>query len=162
METPLLLNPPLQITINDAPYTITMYTPGDELDLVRGLLFAEDIYKNRKQLFDYSFEENDSSQVSNTHIKLNIDPAELGDGYMNSRSILSVSSCGICGKRELEDLCVVGDRIDVQDQIRVKDLEQMFTKMKGYQTTFSQTGGSHAAAAFYNRWKSLTSARRYW
>ena len=39
-----------------------------------------------------------------TEANISIDEALLSDGYSNSRNLLSVSSCGICGKKELEDM----------------------------------------------------------
>ena len=36
----------------------------------------------------------------------------LGKGYLNKRTLLSVSSCGICGKQQLEDIEVHGNKID--------------------------------------------------
>ena len=38
----------LQININNEPYTVVMRTSGDDFELIRGLLFAEDIYKEIK------------------------------------------------------------------------------------------------------------------
>ncbi|MDC1104462.1 formate dehydrogenase accessory sulfurtransferase FdhD [Polaribacter sp.] len=44
-EDALVIEAPLQININNKPYTVVMRTPDNDLELVRGLLFAEDIYK---------------------------------------------------------------------------------------------------------------------
>ena len=41
----LVIEAPLQININTEPYTVVMRTPGNDQDLVLGLLYAEDIYK---------------------------------------------------------------------------------------------------------------------
>lgn len=41
----LVVEAPLQININNTPYTVVMRTLEDDIDLVRGLLYAEDIYK---------------------------------------------------------------------------------------------------------------------
>ena len=38
----LVVEAPLQININQKAYTVVMRTPGDDLDLVLGLLFAEE------------------------------------------------------------------------------------------------------------------------
>jgi FdhD protein len=42
----LVTEAPLQININTESYTVVMRTPGNDQDLVLGLLYAEDIYKN--------------------------------------------------------------------------------------------------------------------
>ena len=47
-EDDLVVEAPLQININNAPYTVVMRTPDNDFDLIRGLLYAEDIYKKEK------------------------------------------------------------------------------------------------------------------
>ena len=41
----IVVEAPLQININNESYTVIMRTPGNDKDLVLGLLYAEDIYK---------------------------------------------------------------------------------------------------------------------
>jgi len=46
----LVVEAALQININEEPYTVVMRTPGDDVELIRGLLYAEDIYKGKENL----------------------------------------------------------------------------------------------------------------
>lgn len=46
IEDDLVVEAPLQININSEPYTVVMRTPDNDIALIRGLLFAEDIYKS--------------------------------------------------------------------------------------------------------------------
>ena len=46
----IVIEAPLQININNEPYTVVMRTPGNDKELIRGLLFAEDIYKETSSL----------------------------------------------------------------------------------------------------------------
>jgi FdhD protein len=85
-----------------------MRTPGNDFELIRGLLFAEDIYKGAKNL-DFEIVEEKSNGFS--IININISKEELGKGYLNKRTLLSVSSCGICGKQELEDIELKGNAL---------------------------------------------------
>ena len=87
----------LQITINDRPFTITMRTPGNDDELITGLLYSEDIYRDNVNPLQITYHTN-SDNV--THATMKIDAVKLSKGYLNSRNILSVSSCGICGKKE--------------------------------------------------------------
>ena len=50
MEDALVIEAPLQININKEAYTVVMRTPADDKELIRGLLFAEDIYKQKEAL----------------------------------------------------------------------------------------------------------------
>jgi len=46
----LVVEAALQININTEAYTVVMRTPGDDFELIRGLLYAEDIYKGKENL----------------------------------------------------------------------------------------------------------------
>ena len=134
----------LQISINKKQFTITMRTPGNDKDLIRGLLLSEDIYKAEEAL-KIEFSENKKKGLTEANVF--IDEKLLGDGYSNSRSMLSVSSCGICGKKELEDLSKK-NKLASTLQLPIQNLYKMFDVMKKGQPTFHLSGGSHAAAAF--------------
>jgi len=143
----LIIEEALQININNKPFTVTMRTPGDDASLVRGLLHSEGILMDMKSIPDlFLKKENDEGIV--TLVDLSIPEKELGYGYANSRSLLSVSSCGICGRTELEDLSVPGETIDDQARIEFYVIHEIFQKMNASQFAFRQSGGTHAAAAF--------------
>ncbi len=137
----------LQININNKPFTVSMRTPGDDLSLVRGMLHSEGILSNSTFTPDLILKkENDEGIV--TIVDLTIPKNELGEGYVNSRSLLSVSSCGICGRTELGELSFLGKIIDDSLKIDIAILNQLFVKMNDLQHSFHQSGGTHAAAAF--------------
>ena len=144
VEDMLVIEAALQININGEPYTTVMRTPGNDNDLIRGLLYAEDIYKGNHlplkiiEDFDNGFSIV-NVELSNEH---------LGRGYLNKRTLLSVSSCGVCGKQKLEDVIVSGDRIQTKNTIQLSWLKGLFNKMQSNQELFQSTGGSHATAAF--------------
>ncbi len=132
---------PLQIDINGKPYTVTMRTPGRDLQLVFGLLYTENIYHDRRHL-------KVKNQKNEEIVSVWIEPKNLKDGYYQSRSLLSVSSCGICGKRELADLEVTGHRLEKHVTYDASQVTTMFENMSNKQTAFQETGGAHAAAIF--------------
>ncbi len=137
----------IQISINGQPYTVTMRTPGHDRELVRGLLYSEDIYRNTSDPFRMiSTALNEDGEV--TAVEVSIPEDELGKGYIPTRNVLSVSSCGICGKRELDDIAVEGDPIVNENALDLDRLGQMFKDMAKAQTSFKLSGGCHAAAAF--------------
>ena len=137
----------LQININDAPFVVSMRTPGDDICLIRGMLHSEGIIRNKNFVPDIVMKkENDDGIV--TVVNVFIPEEELGKGYTNSRSLLSVSSCGICGRTELGDLSFMGSTIDDQQKMDMGMIGTLFEKMKTRQLDFKQSGGTHAAAAF--------------
>lgn len=141
----LVVEAALQININSEPYTVVMRTPGDDYELIRGLLYAEDIYKNSENLHLEVIEKLENGfSIINAKISKKL----LGKGYLNKRTLLSVSSCGICGKQKLEDILVTGEKLTPKISFNTKRLKQMFAEMKAKQETFDVSGGSHAAALF--------------
>lgn len=136
----------LQININGEPFTITMRTPEDDLALVRGLLHSEGVVKDPQTHLEISLEQECEGVISAAHVTIPED--QLGSGYSNSRSLLSVSSCGICGKTELEDFTPQGETLDAGPQIEAEDIQHMFETMRNAQQNFEVSGGCHAAAAF--------------
>lgn len=153
VEDHLVIEAPLQININATPYTVVMRTPENDEELIRGLLYAEDIYKGKENLnFETTNQENNIPSIINITINQN----DLGKGYLNKRTLLSVSSCGICGKQKLEDISVNGETFKSKINFSTKDIHVMFKKMDALQHTFQSSGGSHAAAIFNKNKQLLT------
>lgn len=143
----------LQININGASYTVVMRTPGNDLELIRGLLFAEDIYKGKVPIATEVVEEFPNGFCI---INVMIPKDQLGKGYLNKRTLLSVSSCGICGKQELDDIKLHGDALKSKQLFSSKKIQEMSAEMSSLQEVFKHTGGSHAAAIFNKDYKLLT------
>ena len=143
----------LRISVNGKPLTVTMRTPGDDIELVHGLLYSEDIYSDVSNPLETILEEENSQGIV-TGINVKVDSEKLGNGYKNSRSFLSVASCGICGKQDLD---LPDQSASVTDaSISPDSIFQMFGSMNSKQQAFKQSGGSHAAAAFNEKGKLLS------
>jgi FdhD protein len=135
----------LQITINNFPFTVTMRTPGNDQELIRGLLYSEDVYRgtNAALSIDYR-QKNAITRIGN----VTLDKSLLGAGIKSTRSLLSVSSCGICGRQELDDASTFKDCLKKEATISVGKMSESFDLMRTQQDDFLRSGGSHAAAAF--------------
>ena len=144
-EDELVVEAPLQININNEPYTVVMRTPDNDVELVRGLLYAEDIYKSFNH---FNFSIIDTQNTIPTIVNVTIPDNNLGKGYVNKRTLLSVSSCGICGKKELKDVEISGKKFEKSQAISLEKIQEMYSKMSSFQKIFKKTGGSHAAAIF--------------
>ncbi|MDA8595986.1 formate dehydrogenase accessory sulfurtransferase FdhD [Flavobacteriaceae bacterium] len=140
VEDEILIEAPLQIDINGESFTVVMRTPGADRELVLGLLYSEGVLK-KEVSFDLNFPEDDKASIT-------IKKSDLGSGYLNSRSLLSVSSCGICGKRSLKDIKILNNPPLHQTTSPIKSFEFLFDQLRNNQDLFEKTGGSHAAALF--------------
>jgi len=143
---PLTVEQALEIDINEKPFTVVMQTPGDEIDLTRGLLYAEDVIRKNTPV-EYTVTKNKFDQI--THVNATIQEKNLSKGYLSSRSLLSVSSCVICGKQSLEDFPKNSGTLKADfSPLSSEFLFQLQEKMVKNQTLFSLTGGCHGVAAF--------------
>lgn len=141
----LTLEHPLTVRINGEAFTLTMHTPGDELDLIRGLLFSEGIYKKREgKLRANILKRSPENFISD--IDINLDDSELDKSLLNKRNLLSVASCGICGKTELPVL--EGQKLMENASVEDHPFDSMFKEMLAHQNAFDKSGGCHAASIF--------------
>ncbi len=135
----------LSISLNSTPFTITMQTPGNEKELVRGLLFSENVI--RSPIEDSLMEitgMDDKGFINSINVKLA--PHLILRDFAGTRNVISASSCGICGKTSLEELeSAKVLNTDILDPMLVG---QMFDKVGAIQKSFQQSGGTHAAGAF--------------
>jgi len=134
----------LQISINNNHFAVVMQTPGDEVNLVTGLLYSEDII-NEKSPVDFQLTWSDDENI--TEVNCIIDVNNIGDGYKSSRSLLSVSSCGICGKKDLDDLKIEGKKLETSI-LNPDFIFELQKKMQTNQPVFPITGSTHGAALF--------------
>jgi FdhD protein len=135
----------LQISLNGNAYTITMQTPGDEMQLVRGLLFTENVYTETDADPEITIAEK-SAQGFISAVNVVIPAEHLGKGADTIRNIMSVSSCGLCGKTGLDE--VSAEKLNCFETLDPARVRLMFDQMNAGQNAFIKSGGSHACAAF--------------
>ena len=146
VEDALATEEALSIAINDIPFTITMRTPGQEAELIRGLLFTEGLYTDPvHHPLTETTAVNEKGYITSMNVIL--PENKILKEFSGSRSLMSVSSCGLCGKTTLEEP-------DVTDGIHEKGLLDpamiafVFNRMNDSQETFRRSGGTHASGAF--------------
>lgn len=145
VEDALAVEELLSIAVNDEPFTITMRSPGEEEALVRGLLFTEGICVDTDA--DPRFEVKERNEKGYVvQVNVLIPEEKLRKDFGNNRSILSVSSCGICGKTSLDGASP--NRLDDQILLDPGLVEKMFDAMRSRQAAFDESGGTHAAGIF--------------
>ncbi len=144
VEDTLAIEVPLSIAVNDVPFTVTMQTPGNERDLVRGLLYSENIIRT---LSEQPRMETTSIDLDGyiDAINVTIAPELILKDFAGTRNVISASSCGICGKTSIED---ENDKVVNSELLDPVKVGEMFDTVSSIQKTFQQSGGTHAAGAF--------------
>ncbi|TKB78502.1 MAG: formate dehydrogenase accessory sulfurtransferase FdhD [Nitrospira sp.] len=146
---------PLAIHVDQQPLSVTMRTPGHDLELAAGFLFSEGIVSRREQITALTQSAEPGQEANLVHVELHpeaaIDPERL------RRNFISTSSCGLCGRAAIDDLRVRGIRrpnprlrIDPEVLCRLPDM------LRSDQKLFSRTGGPHAAGLFDHAGRLLT------
>ena len=143
---------PLEIRIGGAPYTVTMRTPGHDIELVHGLLFAEGLINDREDLraarYCAGAEDGDTNTYNVLDLDLALTPASRERIAVSTRTASATSACGVCGTASIEALrrrarFPLPDHGPVLDPAVVLDLPE---RLRAGQRVFARTGGIHAAA----------------
>ena len=150
---------PLEISINfdqnNKPITkilsVTMRTPGNDEDLVRGFLFNEQIVKNIKHISTIkSFGEKVGQYNIQNKILATLNNSQNVNITKIKKDFLTNSSCGVCGKSSL-------DALEIIKKDKTSALEPKLTKeiimlspgiLRDNQSEFTKTGGIHASGLF--------------
>src|SRR5262245_60826472 len=94
---------PLEIRVDDVPISVTMRTPGHDLELAAGFLFTEGLIQNRQQLV--RLQSGPDGQQNTVRVEL---AGVTLDRERFQRNFFAASSCGICGKASIEAVRVRG------------------------------------------------------
>ena len=128
--------------------SITMRTPGNDKDLVRGFLFNEQIVQSIDHIESI---ESYGEKVGRYNIQNKILATLNNSRNVNiskiKRDFLTNSSCGVCGKSSLDALEIIKtDKTDPNDPKITKEvIISSSNTLKTNQSEFSKTGGIHAS-----------------
>ena len=129
--------------------SITMRTPGNDEDLIRGFLFNERIIENLNQIESTEQKGDDVGDynLKNT-IEATINNIENLDIERLKRNFLTNSSCGVCGKTSLDSIEILKkEKLDLSFPLIKEDIIMKSPNLlKNKQSEFAKTGGIHASA----------------
>ncbi len=129
--------------------SITMRTPGNDEDLIRGFLFNERIIENLSQIesIEQKGEEVGDYKLKNT-IEAKINNIKNLDIEKLKRNFLTNSSCGVCGKTSLDSIEILKkEKLDLSFPLIKEDIVMKSPSLlKNKQSEFAKTGGIHASS----------------
>lgn len=130
--------------------SITMRTPGDDVDLALGFLYGESIISGREQVRSAGHcGEPDAETGFRNVVRVELEPGVAIDVDKLKRHFYTTSSCGVCGKASLDALRVAAPEVaDAGFAIRRDVLTRLPDRLREQQVIFDSTGGLHSAAAF--------------
>ena len=106
---------PLGIRVDGTALTMTMRTPGDDLELAAGFLVSEAVIRSPADIAeiklcdgtacghaDHGADHDGMGNIAEVTLATGV---ELTPGAR--RNFMTTSACGICGKASIEDICVL-------------------------------------------------------
>jgi FdhD protein len=139
---------PLEIRIGGEPLTVTMRTPGHDLELAAGFLLTEGLVQSPAQIRSLELVAGEKQESVGNVVRVVLD-GEPFDRERMRRNFFAGSSCGICGKASIESVRVRGVRPpDPEFRLDAEVLCTLPDKLRSEQAIFGRTGGLHAAGLF--------------
>jgi FdhD protein len=140
----LAVEEPLEIRVDGEPLTVTMRTPGDDIDLTAGFLFTEGLLTGLDDVHEIRMCDENVAAVTfkEAGVMLKAQAA--------ARNFITTSACGVCGKDSIEAIRVRSAYEVAADPVRVFPavLAGLPGRLRDAQRIFSRTGGLHAAGLF--------------
>jgi FdhD protein len=140
---------PLEIRIGNHPLSVTMRTPGHDLELAAGFLFTEGLVQRREQILKLQTASPESAPNSGNVVQVELTPDAVPDFDKMRRHFFAASSCGICGKASIDS---VRSRLlqppNPDFRLAAEMLLRLPDALRSSQDVFERTGGLHAAALF--------------
>ncbi|WP_421840971.1 formate dehydrogenase accessory sulfurtransferase FdhD [Mycobacterium sp.] len=148
----LAVEEPLEIRVNGTAVTVTMRTPGSDIELAQGFLLAEGVIAHREDVLTARYCGGRGDDGANTYNVLDVTlapSARLPDLDV-TRNFYTTSSCGVCGKASLESVRLISRFAPGDDPATVAaaTLKDLPSQLRSAQKVFATTGGLHAAALF--------------
>jgi FdhD protein len=148
----LAVEEPLEIRLGGTPLTVTMRTPGSDVELAQGFLLTEGVIGGRSDVATVRYCRGATDDGTNTYNVLDVTlaPGVPMPDVDVRRNFYTTSSCGICGKASLDAVAAVsrhgpGDDPTVVD---MATLTRMPDQLRAAQKVFATTGGLHGAGLF--------------
>jgi len=130
---------------------LVMRTPGDDVDLVTGLLVTEQIITAAADIAAIEFEAEVAAgetsvparpAVARVMLAAHVPPAAAAA----SRALDRTSACGMCGRLAMQALATAGALAPDEPRIDPDVVSSLPQRLRGGQAVFEATGGLHAAA----------------
>jgi FdhD protein len=148
----LAVEEPLELRVNGAPLTVTMRTPGDDVELAHGFLLTEGVIGGRDDVATARYCAGATVDGENTYNVLDVAlaPGVAPPDASVTRNFYTTSSCGVCGKAALDAVKLATRHPPADDPLVVPSrvLAGLPDALRARQKVFDSTGGIHAAGLF--------------
>lgn len=143
---------PLDIRLNGQQLSMTMRTPGNDVELIHGFLHAEGYINHREDIVearycDGAVVEDDSGFERNTYNVMDFTTRSISALPVISKPFITSSACGVCGSASVDHVVQrVTHRFRPGLVVEPSAVIRAQKELAAGQATFAKTGGVHAAA----------------
>jgi FdhD protein len=125
--------------------SITMRTPGNDVELALGFLYGEGILRESRDVLDAR-----SCGPSGNVVRVTVRDDLPLDLKRLERNFYTTSSCGVCGKASIDAVTASLGLRTVQSNLIISEavLRGLPDSLRAAQTGFAETGGMHAVGLF--------------
>jgi FdhD protein len=148
----VVVEEPLEIRVAQAGDTgpgtsmsITMRTPGHDIELAVGFLHGEGIVRAREDIADSRI----CGPVGNV-VRIQLAASAVFDAGQLQRNFYTTSSCGVCGNASLAavERMLRSPSVDGKLKVSTALIESLSDRARAGQDVFRETGGLHASCLF--------------
>ena len=146
---------PLQLMLDGKNLSVVMRTPGEDVELAAGLLFAEGVLRTREDIRMVRISAEADESESRVPLQSSIVESNTVDVHLAGeprrkpeRSMLSSSACGVCGAVMIDDLKRDLAVLPAGPTMNAAVLPTLVERLRSGQGVFERTGGLHAAGLF--------------
>lgn len=148
----LVVEEPLELRVNGTAITVTMRTPGSDVELAQGFLLTEGVIGQRDDIARVEYCRGAGPDGTNTYNVLDVTlaPGVSMPDVDVTRNFYTTSSCGVCGKGSIDAVRTISRHSPGDDPTVVasETLSAMPDQLRSAQRVFASTGGLHGAALF--------------
>jgi FdhD protein len=145
---------PLQLSLDGEPLSVVMRTPGHDLELALGLLWAEQVITDLAQVVRIRISAEAGEEEEIIPVVADLIESNQVDIHLRTaarrpqRSFLSSSACGVCGATTVESLAHEFAPLAPGPVVDPGVLPPLAGRLREGQAVFDRTGGLHAAGLF--------------
>lgn len=151
---------PLEIRVGGKPLSVTMRTPGHDIELAHGFLLTESVIDDGNDVGTARYCDSPGPDGRNTYNVLDITlaPGVSPPDSSVERNFYTTSSCGVCGKAALDAVRLRTRHSPAEDPLSLtpETLSTLPDKLRDAQRVFDSTGGLHGAALFDSEGELIT------
>ncbi|HLS24827.1 MAG TPA: formate dehydrogenase accessory sulfurtransferase FdhD [Beutenbergiaceae bacterium] len=140
---------PLEIQLDGSSFSVTMRTPGADVELVAGFLVSEGVIWRPDHVHQMEYsgvtpQGQRDYNVLNVHLAAGVPTPDL------TRHVYTTSSCGVCGTASIDAVRKTSAYPVEADHhtFHPDQIAALPERLRERQEVFQRTGGTHAAAIF--------------